>query len=657
MTAKHYSPNKLSIAGLFITLGIIYGDIGTSPLYVFKAIVGERSISEDLILGGMSCVFWTLILITTFKYVILAFRADHEGEGGIFVLYGLVKKSGYRWPAIAALIGCSALLADGFITPPISVSSAIEGLNVLFPELPTLPIVITLLIMLFSIQQFGTSTVGRAFGPIMLIWFAVIGGLGVVQIIHNPIVLQAISPHYAIQMLIHYPQGFWILGAVFLCTTGAEALYADMGHCGKSNIRFSWIFVLSCLLLNYFGQAAWLLSQEGHKFEMASVFYSIVPKAVLPFMIALATAATIIASQALISGCFTLVNEAMKLRLWIPMKVEFPAHSKGQIYIAGINWFLMVGCLIVMFIFKESSKMEAAYGLTITIDMLMTSALLLLFFRTQGTPKILLVILGFVFFSTEASFLISNLRKFLYGGWFTFMIAAFLFSMLYLYHRARELRNKRFHLSNLENYTPMFEALMADDTVPYSATNLVYMVKKSTKDMKVDHNIVYSIFEQQPKKAHVYWFVHVDILDQPHEHARHYRVKTIVPGKVFFVRLEFGFKVKHNVNRLFKRLVEEMAANGEVDIISRNPSMRHFNIPADFKFVFVKSMISADNDLKPMNKLAMSVYEMLHGISYPAYKDFGLDIYNIETENAPIHYHLGEKVELTRKDFEDERND
>ena len=398
MENKHIDLSKLSIAGVFISLGIIFGDIGTSPLYVFKAIIGSRTISDELILGGVSCLFWTLLLITTIKYVLLALAADNHGEGGIFALYGLVKEHKFRWPLFAAFLGCSALIADGFITPPISILSAVEGLDVLYPNLPTLPIGITILVLLFSFQRFGTDIVGKTFGPVMFVWFSVIALLGVHQILVHPEIVKALNPYYGIHLLIQYPGGFWILGAVFLCTTGAEALYADLGHCGKLNIRFSWTFVWVCLLLNYFGQGAWLLDKTGTTMEDVSVFYAIVPKMILPFIIALATIATIIASQALISGCFTLVNEAIKLRLWINHKVTYPSSDKGQINTSSINWFLFSGCMLVVLAFQKSYNMEAAYGLTIIINMLMTSALLLLVFSARGVPKIVLVLMGILFF-------------------------------------------------------------------------------------------------------------------------------------------------------------------------------------------------------------------------------------------------------------------
>jgi len=633
--SETYSPNNLSLAGLLITLGIIYGDIGTSPLYVFNAIIGNKTITETIVLGGLSCVFWTLVLITTFKYVYLAIMADNQGEGGIFALYALVRSHKAKWPIIAALIGCSALIADGFITPPISISSAIEGLSIIFPDLPTLPIVVSILILLFAFQQFGTSIVGGVFGPVMLVWFSTIALLGCNQVLKNPDVLKAFNPYYAYDLLVNYPKGYWILGAVFLCTTGAEALYADLGHCGKKNIRLSWIFVLFCLLLNYAGQSAWALDHIGQKLNSSGVFYSLVPDSLLPYVIVIATAAAVIASQALISGCFTLVNEASKLRLWINHKVQYPAHSKGQVYIGPVNWFLMIGCLSVLVIFKEAKKMEAAYGLSITINMLMTS------------PIWILVVLGVIFFFTELSFFFSNVLKFFYGGWFTFIMAIVIFTTMYLFHRARDFRNQHFKKEDLVDYAEMFGEIIADSSIPKVATNLVFMAKGG-EDGKIDSNIIYSIFHHKPKRADIYWFVSVDILDNPQSNEKLYSVKTIVPGKVFYVHLQVGFKVKYTVSNLFRKVVQEMEENEEVNEISRFNSLKEHDIHADFKYMFVKSMVPSENELRPLNKLAMSTYARLQRISYPVHEEFGLDTSNVEVETVPMNSKLDPDLQLRR---------
>ena len=383
----HHHIHKVSGAALLVTLGIIFGDIGTSPLYVLKAIVGDAPVNAETIKGGLSCIFWTLTLQTTVKYVILTLRADNKGEGGIFSLYALVRRAKIKWLMYPAIIGGSTLLADGIITPPISVASAVEGLRGINPYIHTVPIVICILIALFTIQQFGTKFIGRFFGPVMLIWFLMLSILGAAQMFANISIISAVNPYYAYKLLFVHPGGFLVLGAVFLCTTGAEALYSDLGHCGRDNIRISWIFVKTALVLNYFGQGAWLIStQQGHILVtkdaagkiLTSVnpFFAIMPQWFVPAGIMIATMAAIVASQALISGSFTLINEAMRLNFWPKVKVKYPTDLKGQLYIPSVNWMLLAGCISIVLYFRESSGMEAAYGLAIVLTMLMTTTLL-----------------------------------------------------------------------------------------------------------------------------------------------------------------------------------------------------------------------------------------------------------------------------------------
>ncbi len=656
--------HKLSVAGVLIAMGIIYGDIGTSPLYVMKAIVTPEghieNISKALVYGGISCVFWTLMLLTTFKYVYLALNADNRGEGGIFALYALVRRYKASWIIYPAIIGCAALIADGFITPPISVSSAVEGLSNLgtrwgidFENISTVPIVLTILIVLFIIQQFGTNVVGKAFGPIMMLWFAMIALLGLKYIWLYPSVLEALNPVYAFQLVINYRgelshlHGFWLLGAVFLCTTGGEALYSDLGHCGKQNIRISWIFVFICLIFNYLGQGAYLMSRfEGKPFDGNSVFYSLMSPEFLPFGIAIATCAAIIASQALITGCFTLVNEAMKLKLWPNMKVNYPTQMMGQIYIPWINWFLMAGCVLVVLIFKESSKMEAAYGLAIVLNMLMTTSLLLHYLHMKRHQIWQIVVIGIVLIVVETAFMLSNLMKFSHGGWFSVLLAAVLFFMIYMWYRAKLLRKKYTNLTPIEPYLPMLKALIEDDTLPKEATNLVFMTM--TGDHKsIDANIVYSLFRKRPKRSDIYWFVHVDICDEPF--MQKYKVHTIVPEKIFFINLKFGFKVEHKVNRMFAKIVQDMQNNNEVDERSHYASLRKFDIPADFKFILLNSRASVDDEISPFNQFVIRVYRMLKKLSIPAHEDFGLEVANIEIETIPINIGKQKEFNLQRE--------
>lgn len=638
---------KLSSAGVLITLGIIFGDIGTSPIYVLNAIVRGRTISPDLVLGGLSCVFWTLILITTIKYVFLALDADNRGEGGIFALYALVRRYKVTWTIFPAIIGCASLIADGFITPPISISSAIEGLRILNPSIPTVPIVLAILAGLFVFQQFGTRVVGGIFGPIMLIWFTMIGILGITQILKFPAVLHALNPFWAINLLVKYPGGFWLLGAVFLCTTGGEALYSDLGHCGKSNIRVSWVYVLSMLLLCYFGQSALLLGKYSgqHWPESKSAFYAMMPEWFLPIGITVATLATIIASQALISGCFTLVNEAMKLRLWPNMKVIYPTTHQGQMYIPGINWFLFFGCIAVTLIFRESDNMEAAYGLAITINMLMTTMLLTYLMHVHRKPSIVVWGIPIVFITIESVFFISNLVKFEHGGWFTIMIAVVLFFEMWIFYQARLLRKKHIEFVEIKDYIEPLKALMHDETIPKEANNLVFMSMANDKS-HIDSNIIYSIFRKRPKRADIYWFVHVDISNDPY--GATYSVDTIVGRRVFFVRLSFGFKVEHKVNLMFNKIVEEMVKNGEVDEISHYPSLRKYNMPADFKFILLNTRVAIDDALTPFEQFVVKGYRFIKSISLTSAEDFGLELTNVEEETVPIRIAPSSKIDLQR---------
>ncbi len=640
----------LTASGVLITLGIIFGDIGTSPIYVMNAIVSSHDISRELVLGGLSCVFWTLLIITTFKYVILALNADNRGEGGIFALYALVRRYKVQWTIFPAIIGCASLIADGFITPPISISSAVEGLRVINPnitETQVQGIVIAILVILFVMQQFGTRVVGVMFGPVMFIWFTMIGILGAVQLVEHPAVLEAVNPYHAYNLLANYPSGFWLLGAVFLCTTGGEALYSDLGHCGKQNIRLSWSFVIIMLLLCYFGQSAYLISEWDGKHwpEGKSTFYSLMPDWFLPYGIAVATLATIIASQALISGCFTLVNEAMKLRLWPNLRVIYPTTHQGQMYIPVINWFLFFGCIAVVLIFKQSSHMEAAYGLAITINMLMTTLLLTYLMYVQRRNPLILWGIPSVLISIEIVFFASNLLKFTHGGWFTFLIAQTLFFGMWIFYQARQLRKKHIEFVEIKDYIEPLKDLMHDETIPKEANNLVYLAMANDKS-HIDSNIIYSIFRKRPKRADIYWFVHVDISNEPF--GVNYSVEAIKPGRIFFVRLSFGFKVEHKVNLMFNKIVEDMVKNGEVDELSHYPALRKHGMPADFKFILLNSRVAIDDALTPMEQFIVKGYRFIKSISLSTAEDFGLELTNVETETVPIKIAPTTKIDLQR---------
>jgi len=642
----HKDLQKLTLAGLLISLGIIYGDIGTSPLYVFKAIVGAHKITEDLVLGGVSLVVWTLTMQTTLKYVVITLQADNKGEGGIFSLFSLVRRRA-KWLVIPAVVGGCALLADGIITPPISISSAIEGLKPLYPHIPTMSIVIAIIAALFFIQQFGTSLVGRAFGPIMFLWFTMMGVLGVAFIVQEPSIFKALNPYYGIRLLFSDSHAFLILGAVFLCTTGAEALYSDLGHCGRSNIRISWVYVKTCLILNYLGQSVWLLQHTGKVINMdiSNPFYAIMPQGFLIFGIGIATIATIIASQALISGSFTLIAEAVRLNLWPKVKINYPSEQKGQLYVPSVNWLLCAGCIGVVLLFRSSDRMEAAYGLSITVAMLMTTILVSKYLKKKKYPDYIITIFLIVYLTIECSFLASNLFKFVHGGWFTLSVGFVLFSIMWTWFSARRIRNRYVKFIEIEDYFNIIKELSDDETVPKYASQLVYLTSANF-DSEIESKIIYSILQKQPKRADVYWLVHVDTVDEPYK--REYEVDFLVPNKLIRIDFKLGFRVEQQINLLFRKVVEELVKKGEVDITSRYASLNKHKIVGDFRFVVIEKVISRSHNLSVYESFLMGFYGYLKKVSLSEERGFGLDLSFVTVEKVPLMLSSPESVELYR---------
>ncbi|MBC8054443.1 MAG: KUP/HAK/KT family potassium transporter [Sphingobacteriaceae bacterium] len=642
--ANHKDLHKLSAAGLLVSLGIIYGDIGTSPLYVFSVIIGDRVITSDLILGSLSCIFWTLTLQTTIKYVIITLRADNKGEGGIFSLYSLVKRRA-RWLIIPAMIGGCALLADGIITPPITISSAIEGLALKYPGLPTVHIVIVIISALFFIQQFGTSFIGKAFGPLMFIWFTMMAVLGLNYIIPSVDIFLSFNPYYAYKLLSSNPDAFLILGGVFLCTTGAEALYSDLGHCGRSNIRISWIYVKVCLLLNYLGQGVWLLQNQGAKLGPAKPFYELMPQWFLIYGIAIATVAAIIASQALISGSFTLIAEAVRLNLWPKVKINYPTITKGQLYVPSVNWLLWVGCLVVVFIFQESIKMEAAYGLSITVAMLMTTILVAMYLKRRKFPTYIIAVFIIVYAIIELTFLAGNLTKIFHGGWFTILLGTILFTVMYAWSAARKIKNRYVKFVEIEDYYPLLQELSEDSSVPKYASQLVYLTSANFSS-ELESKIIYSILQKQPKRADVYWLVHVDVTDEPH--TLEYKVNFLVPGKLIRIDFRLGFRIEQRINILFRMVVEELVKKGEVDITSRYDSLNKRQIVGDFRFVVLEKVLSKANRLTFKERLIMDYYFILKHLALSEERGFGLDLSFVTVEKVPLVVSYNENIQLKR---------
>ncbi|MDR3694709.1 KUP/HAK/KT family potassium transporter [Mucilaginibacter sp.] len=644
--SNHKDLQKLTAAGLLISLGIIYGDIGTSPLYVFKAIVGSQRINETLILGGVSCIFWTLTLQTTLKYVVITLRADNKGEGGIFSLFSLVRRRA-KWLIIPAVIGGCALLADGIITPPISVSAAIEGLQAYYPHLHTVPIVIGILLGLFIIQKFGTSLVGKAFGPMMFIWFTMMAVLGIVFIAQMPTVIRALNPYYAYLILSTNPNAFIILGAVFLCTTGAEALYSDLGHCGRKNIQTSWVYVKSSLVFNYLGQAVWLLQHNGKvmNLNLHNPFYEIMPTWFLLYGIGIATVATIIASQALITGSFTLIAEAVRLNLWPKVRINYPTMQKGQLYVPSVNWLLCAGCIGVVLLFKHSDNMEAAYGLSITVAMLMTTILVSNFLRRKKLPRYIVSVFLAVYLFIEGAFLAGNLVKFIHGGWFTLSVGFILFTIMWSWHTARRIRNRYVKFINIEDYYGILKELSDDETVPKYASQLVYLTSANF-DSEIEAKIIYSILQKQPKRADVYWLVHVDVVDEPYK--KEYEVQFLVPNKLIRVDFKLGFRVEQQINLLFRRVVEDLVKKGEVDITSRYKSLNKHKIVGDFRFVVIEKVLSRSHNLSIFERFIMGFYVYLKKVSLSEERGFGLDLSFVTVEKVPLMLSSPDMVEIRR---------
>ncbi len=633
---------KVTAAGLLVSLGIIFGDIGTSPLYVFNAIISTREITEELVYGGISCVFWTLTLQTTFKYIILTLQADNKGEGGIFSLYALVWR--YRhWLYFPAIVGAGTLLADGIITPPISVASAIEGLNgvhgledtIVAGNNLTVGIVIGIISLLFFFQQFGTRVVGGAFGPIMLLWFSTIMFWGIRSIVHYPDILAAFNPYYAIHLLIHYPQGFWLLGAVFLCTTGAEALYSDLGHCGKKNIQVSWIFVKTALIANYFGQAAWLLHSGKTHLDGLNPFYQIMPHWFLLPGIAIATLATIIASQALISGSFTLISEAVSMNFWPRITIKYPTNIRGQIYIPSINWLLWGGCVGMMLYFRESGKMEAAYGFSITVAMLMTTMLMYYYLKfVKKWAAWLIFIILLVFLTVEVSFFIANVAK-IKQRWMFLIFEVALVFIMYIWYKARKITNRFLQFENINPFVPALTELSNNTLETKYATHLVYLTKANNK-RAIEKRVLESILTKRPKRADVYWFLHIERTDEPY--TMEYQVEEIEHDKMIRVEFRLGFRVQPRIHLFLKKVMEEMVEHHELNVAANDNeiALNKHNISGDIRYVIIQRFLSVENEFSVKEGFILNSYFAISKVAQSDKKAFGLDWSDTDVEKIPL---------------------
>lgn len=624
---------RITGAGTLIALGIVYGDIGTSPLYTVRGVFAGRPVTEDVVLGTISAIIWTLTLLTTVKYVFIAMKADNHGEGGILALYARLRRLKVKWLYLPAIIGAAALLADGIITPPISVGSAIEGLRMIKPDLQTVPIIIVILLGLFTFQQFGTAIIGKLFGPVMTLFFGMLAVLGFVHLSHDWSILRALNPYYAVHMITTIPGAFWLLGSIFLCSTGAEALYADMGHVGRQNIYLSWTFVKICLVLNYLGQGAWLLQHLGAPLGERNLFFEMIPAWGLLPAIILCTMATIIASQALISGSFTLVIEALRLNFWPKVKVMYPTELRGQAYVPSLNWILCAGCVAVVLHFQESSRMEAAFGLAVTVTMLMTTVLLAYYLRLRRTGVVWIVLLLAVYFIVEGSFLIANLRKFPEGGYISVLLAGLLLLVMVSWIQGRRIRTELEKYVPLAESLPLLKKLSADESVSKFATHLVYLTESDNSKL-VENAIIHSIFRKSPKRADVYYLLHIITTDEPY--TKTYRATALLGDDLVRVEFRLGFRVDHAINYMFRQVISELVKTKEIDITSRYSSLRDEDVAGDFQFVILNRTLPYAQSLSGWQRLVTRFSGALRWLGSSQQESFGLDNSSLTIENIPL---------------------
>ncbi len=632
--ANHALSHRLSAMGLLVAIGIVFGDIGTSPLYVMKAIVGVNpGYMPDYIIGAVSCIIWTLTLQTTVKYVLIALRADNRGEGGILALYALLRRSRRKWLYLVAALGAATLIADGVITPAVTVTSAIEGLNSFDPSLPIIPIIVVIIVVVFTVQQFGTGKIGRCFGPFMLLWFLMLGTVGVLNIGSCPDVMKAFNPIYAVRLLIDYPDWFLILGAVFLCTTGAEALYSDLGHCGRLNISVSWIFVKVMLILTYLGQGAWLIANRGGVADGANPFYAVMPQWMVVPAVVIATGAAVIASQALISGSFTIFSEAISLDFWPRMRIKYPSTVKGQLYIPAVNAALCAGCLLTVAIFRSSANMEAAYGLAITVTMLMTTVMLACYLDKIGAARWITIVFLAVFIIIEGAFFIANVHKFAHGGWYTMLIGGAIFAVIFIWYTAERIRGGLIDYKPIDDYLSIITDIKEDSAIPKYASNLIYISHSERSDM-VESKVLYSIINKRPKRADHYWLLHVENTNDPDQ--LEYTFTTLIPDTLFRVNIKIGFRIQPRLSVYLRQIVEDAVAAGKLDLTSTYPSLRRHGIPGDFHFVIIHRIFSPDSACSRADSAVMRLRDMVKHLGIPDTVAFGLDTSYVTVENVPL---------------------
>ncbi|MBO0476662.1 KUP/HAK/KT family potassium transporter [Vagococcus sp. DIV0080] len=652
--------DTFKVGGALVAMGVVYGDIGTSPLYVMKAIIegngGLANVSTDFILGSVSLVFWTLTLLTTVKYVMIALNADNHGEGGIFSLYTLVKKSG-KYLLFPAMIGGAALLADGVLTPAVTVTTAIEGLRGIpifydtFGNDQNIIVIITMIIIfgLFMIQRLGTQKVGTAFGPIMLAWFTFLGVMGIMNFANDWSVLRALNPYYAFHVLVsdENKMGIFILGSVFLATTGAEALYSDLGHAGRKNIRVSWPYIKVCLTLNYFGQAAWLISVKNNptyqQIELLNPFFRMMPDSMTVVGVVFATLAAIIASQSLISGSYTLVSEAIKLRLLPRLKIIYPTDQKGQLYIPAVNTLLMIGCLGIVLTFRTSAHMESAYGLAITITMLMTTFLILFYLLQEGMPKVFAYSIFAFFAVIESIFFISSATKFMHGGYVAVFMALLIFGIMLIWHRGNVIQEREYDRISLCDYKEQLQELRQDPSIPQYQTNIVFLTSK-IKGHQIGKEIIYSILDKRPKKAKVYWFVNVFVTDEPY--TNEYYVDMMDTDYIVNVQLRLGFRMNQEVNVYIRQIVNDLMEEGKLPKQPQKYSLTKGREVGDFAFVLIREELTRVTSLSAIDTAVMQIKLAIKKIAFDPARWFGLEYSDVIVEHVPLV--IGSQKQVTK---------
>lgn len=652
--------DKFSLGMFLVTIGIVYGDIGTSPMYVMKSIVegngGLTNVDSEFIIGSLSLVIWTITLLTTVKHVLIALRADNHGEGGIFALYSLVKDCG-AWLIVPTMVGGCTMLADGVLTPAVTVTTAVEGLrsielmNRFLGEGQTVVLIITITIVcaLFLIQRNGTSAIGKLFGPVMLVWFTFLGVTGIWLALGDLSILRALNPIYAIKVLVSpgNKAGLMILGSVFLCTTGAEALYTDMGHVGRGNILRSWPFVKVCLILNYMGQCVWIIHNTSNTAlahaEDMNPFYLMLPEGLRPVSIILSALAAIIASQALISGSYTLVHEAASLDLMPHLNVRYPSDTKGQIYVPVINKILWVLCILVILYFRSGSRMENAYGLAITISMLMMTIMFTVYIGVKHHNKIGALLFALIFFFLEGMFFISSLGKFMIGGYVAVIISLAILYIMISWYRGTQIERLQINTLPMREYLDDLKGLKEDETIPLCSNNLVYLAKDDEFE-DIDRDILYSVLDKEPKRADAYWFISMNTTDQPYQ--REYEVETFGTDYVFRIALNLGFKVKQSVNVYLRQVVQDLLASGELPPQKKNHSIYGASDIGSFKFCMLRKRIPYEGDISSMDNLLIHTKYYIRRLAGSPARWFGLDTANLIIEYVPLF--LPKKVEEQR---------